>query len=433
MQYFNDLSIEIQIIISAIFLINIIALSCILFIKFSRGKNIKTCIIDIIMCVLNVILHVGYQYLYRIKFEQASNLKDLKLLNKIPVTLIWIFIIFTIVYITYDYIMERKDLKNKLDAYSIKETLDNLKIGICFSNLSGQLVLTNKKMFEIVDSITGSSLSNANSFWSCMMDDKWEKYAKRISDEEYIYKLNDNSIWKFEKTKLNVDGEDYIQIICSDVTYIYNLTIKLKTNNEKLDKQQERLKNLLKNITVVTQEEEVLMSKIRVHDSLGRSILSTRRFLVQERDISQSKQIIDMWKNIINRFDASITNSENTNDNTKEQIIDIAAMLGCEVVFEGKFPNDTDIQYLMLTIVREAITNAVRHVKAKKVFVILNENKYDYNITIFDDNNKKINMQEGCGLSNLRHKVENVGGNLIIDGNKGIKISAVFSKGENYV
>lgn len=433
MQYFNDLYIGLQIIVTTIFLINIIALLCILQIKFSRGKGIKKCIYDIIMFILNIILYVGYQYEYIAEFRKNINIKRLDLLNQIPIIYIFLFIIFTIIYIIYNSIIERKDLKNKIDVYSIKETLDNIKIGICFSELSGALVLTNKKILEIVYSITGFSLTNANEFWDYLMDNESKKEAKRISDEEHIYKLKDNSIWKFEKTELDIDNKNYIQIICSDVTYIYNLTIKLKINNEKLDKQQERLKKLLKNIAVITQEEEVLMSKIRVHDSLGRSILSTRRFLIQERDISEAKIIIDMWENIINKLYTSITNSEEPNDNTKEQIIDIASMLGCEVIFEGEFPENTNIQYLMLSIVREAVTNSVRHVKAKKVFVILDENEQDYSITIFDDNDEKINVKEGCGLSNLRRKIENIGGHLIINGDRGIKINAVFSKGEIYV
>ena len=433
MKCFSDLSIELQIVITTIFLINIIILLCIIYIKFSRGKDLKRCILDIIINILNIILYIGYQYIYTIEFNENTNIKSFNLLNSIPVVFLYTFIIIMIIYIIYDYIMERKDLKNRLDEYSIKETLDNLKIGVCFSTLNGQLLLTNKKMLEIADIITGFYLRNANVFWERLINNKLEKEAKRISKDEYIYRLKDGSIWKFEKTKLNIDNKTYIQIICNNITYIYNLTIKLKINNYKLDKQQERLRKLLTNITVVTQEEEVLMSKIRVHDNLGRSILSTRRFLVQQKDISESKPIIDMWKNTINRLDESANNSKNPNDNTKEQIIDIASMLGCDVIFEGKFPDNIDIQYIMLSIVREAVTNAVRHVKAKKVFVILSENEKSYFITIFDDNNKKTDLKEGGGLSNLRRKIEGIGGSLIINGDKGIKINAVFSKGEIYV
>lgn len=433
MNRFSNLSIELQIIITMIFLVNIIVLSSILHIKFSRGKNLKSCIFDFIICGLNILLHVGYQYIYRIEFEYDANLGIFELLDKIPIVFIYIFMVIMLIYIICDIVMERQNHKNKPDVYSIKETLDNLDVGICFSELNGQLVLTNKKMLEIVGDMTGLVLTNSKVFWEELTKNALKKEVKRISKEEYVYKLSNNSIWKFEKTKLNIGRKTYVQIICNNITYIHDLTTKLKISNYKLDKKQERLRKLLTNIAVTSQEEEVLMSKIRVHDSLGRSILSTRRFLVQERDISESKQIVDMWKNTINRLDASVTSVENKTYNTKKQIIDIASMLGCRVMFEGDFPKDKSIQYLMLSIVREAVTNSVRHVKAKSVFVILNESKKKYCMTIFDDNNKEVEVKEGGGLSNLRRKVENIGGSLEIDGQNGIKIKAVFLKGENYV
>jgi len=79
---------------------------------------------------------------------------------------------------------------------------------------------------------------------------------------------------------------------------------------------------------------------------------------------------------------------------------------------------------------QEALTNALRHGKAKQVSIIL-KNLYDKTkLYILDNGCGCKNIDEGMGLSGMRERVENVGGKLQFgsDGESGFYISIEIPK-----
>ena len=55
---------------------------------------------------------------------------------------------------------EDEKYKKELSVYSIKQTLDHLKCGICFCDGIGQIVLCNEKMYQLGYMLTGENLQS---------------------------------------------------------------------------------------------------------------------------------------------------------------------------------------------------------------------------------------------------------------------------------
>ena len=72
-----------------------------------------------------------------------------------------------------------------------------------------------------------------------------------------------------------------------------------------------------------------------------------------------------------------------------------------------------NVKYAMIAIVKEAMANIVKHSNATKVSVMLREHPGFYQLLI-EDNGTQIreNKHAGIGLTNMRQRVEALGGNI---------------------
>lgn len=86
-------------------------------------------------------------------------------------------------------------------------------------------------------------------------------------------------------------------------------------------------------------------------------------------------------------------------------------------------PEATEASAAML--LREAVTNVVRHAQAKEVKVTVLQTPSGYTLTIHDDGIGG-NSPEGTGLNSMRERLRALGGTLERDGRAGTRLVAVF-------
>ncbi len=67
---------------------------------------------------------------------------------------------------------------------SIKESLDHLETGLCFSQPNGLVILSNHRMNELSHAIFGKALQNANLFWNALTSDLPVAGVERIASGE---------------------------------------------------------------------------------------------------------------------------------------------------------------------------------------------------------------------------------------------------------
>lgn len=314
--------------------------------------------------------------------------------------------------------------KNIIPSSVIHEAIDDLTDGLGFFKTDGFPVLVNHNMYELALNLTGHHLQNGEEFWNNLSENIGILYGKQLqSGNNPVFICSDETVWRFYKIVLEIDDKPYIQITATNITKQYKLSLVIKKNNKMLDKQHKRLQALLSNIAQLKREEEILESKVRVHGQFGQCVLTTRRALVEKCSAKELKNIVCLWENITEQMRTGLSDTKYDEDNTKVQLENAAAALGCKIEFFGILPEDNDISYLILTAVCEAVINAVRHAGADKVTVEITETAMSYSAVIYDNASKNIyKLKEGGGLGGLRKKIERAGGQLDVKCENGVRL-----------
>ena len=187
---------------------------------------------------------------------------------------------------------------------SVKEAFDNLPSGICFFDKNGILTLCNHQMYRLFFALTGKDLQSLAEMQELLSDD-----ATAQSRQNQVFLQDDGTAWRFTlETITTSDKKIYTQVIASDVTELYSKTKELEQDNIALAEYAKRMRRLFANTIALIREEEILNMKMRVHDDIGRSVISTRRFLQQNRPMEELD--LTPWKNAVSLLRHEIELSE---------------------------------------------------------------------------------------------------------------------------
>lgn len=290
---------------------------------------------------------------------------------------------------------------------SVKEAFDNLPSGVCFFDRNGILTLCNHQMYRLFFALTGSDLQCLTELQEFLNDE-----TKAGREENQVYLLEDGSAWQFALEEVTTrDQNIYSQVTASDVTELYRRKKELEQDTRALEEYGRRMRRLSADIVTLIREEEILNMKMRVHDDIGRSVISTRRFLQQNRPMEELD--LTVWKNAVSLLKHD--NELSKGQDSLEELMDAAQGIGIKIILEGKLPEDTDAAEILLAAMRECMTNAVRHAKAGELYVHLtcDENTASAVIT----NNGEVpagEIVEGGGLTSLRSRIRKYGGSMQI-------------------
>ena len=87
-------------------------------------------------------------------------------------------------------------IKNNISALSVIQAINTLKTGLLFSENDGHILLSNKKMQNLMLEMTGKSFRNSIEFYDMLISDQDEsRYKKAELDEQRVYILNDGTAW----------------------------------------------------------------------------------------------------------------------------------------------------------------------------------------------------------------------------------------------
>lgn len=318
---------------------------------------------------------------------------------------------------------ERMTAKNEITPSSIREALDNLPSGLCFSDENGMPLLTNRKMYQLAEEATGRFCRNAEVMWREVLEFEGQKGIGRLHNEDFpTFHWNDGKIWQFSRTELTLQNRSYIQTTATDITRLYRLTEELGKNNGALDEQYKRLKNILGEIVQITQEEEILASKVKIHKELGERLLSARRYLMQKQPGKDISELFQQWRDAV-KFMEGTLKEEKTSEYAMRELMEAAEALGCTITFEGGTQDDAGGYPLLKHAIREAMTNAIRHAGANELTVQMDIQEDRLYAVIKDNGSRPITpISEGSGLYTLRSRIEQAGGNMEIRCGDGVEL-----------
>jgi two-component system, NarL family, sensor histidine kinase DesK len=84
------------------------------------------------------------------------------------------------------------------------------------------------------------------------------------------------------------------------------------------------------------------------------------------------------------------------------------------------------VEYAMEMVLREAVTNIVRHARARAVTVRISQSGAQYVLEVQDDGTGPGGAAEGTGLTSMRERVRAAGGQFALSGTTGLTVRASF-------
>ena len=337
--------------------------------------------------------------------------EDSMILFKIPYVILIVIGICGFLYVGLKIFGIYKYRKNCLRENAVQESLDNLPSGIVFFDGNGMPKLMNRKMYQICQNLAGRDIQNITELKEALGHPLKENVFYDVDLK--VYCLADGSVWKFsEKEIITTAGDQFFQVLASEVSELYRNKVLLKEENQKLQEMSVAMKELSKNVITLTREEEMLSMKMRVHDNLGYSVLAAQRMLLCESEADRDVFLLQ-WKqtlDLLNKDNESVEGEQ-----LHRQVQERAEILGVQIIYTGEKVWESHISELMDIILLEALSNCVRHAGASELYVKCSSGEQEW-IMVITDNGQKTekNVKEGGGLSGIRKRVEQCGGTLRI-------------------
>ena len=313
---------------------------------------------------------------------------------------------------------------------SIKESLDNLPTGVCFFNEAGLPVLCNHAMQRFSFAVCGKDVQYITDLEHCLADDFAPTTDAR--KDGLVFVLQGGRAWHLEKrTFTNESGNHYTQYIATDVTELHENRVALQEENAQLRRVQSDLQALSSNVVTVTREEEILNTKMRVHDEMGRCLIAAQKYLQEGSSESIPDSVAIAWQRAVSMIKY---NNETSDEDMLSQIRKTCKSIKLGFVQKGKLPKEESAAYLLTCAVRECVTNAVRYADASELYADFTETETEATVVVYNDGKQpEGEIKEGGGLSTLRRRVERAGGSMTVQSRPRFKLTVTVPKGKEGV
>lgn len=228
---------------------------------------------------------------------------------------------------------------------------------------------------------------------------------------------------------------------------LYKNLIVLRDNsielrNTLLSRQQELMEKQDQEIRLATLQERNRIAR-EIHDHVGhmlsRSILQMAALMTiykEEPLHSQLDGINDTLNEAMNNIRESVHDLHDESLDLKQSILDALSDLKqrCEVHFDYDMTENIprSVKYCMISIVKEAVSNIIRHSSGDQVNVLLREHPAFYQMMIEDNGMQSEKQKEsGIGLTNMKERVEALQGQIYFSMETGFKILVSLPKNRN--
>ena len=289
---------------------------------------------------------------------------------------------------------------------AIKESFDRLPTAVCFFDRSGGIVLCNRQMYRLSQYLLNSDMQYLEELQKALASPP--KGIMPIASTENTYRFPDGLVWKFEKAAVTDRyGETYIQLTAADVTALHRALEQLAEDNRRLEQDAEKLRRLSENVAAVAREREQLAAKSAMHDSLAACITVTKQYLAGDLGGINADVVLREWEKSIVFRDAERLPA-------REALYESADSSGVAIRIRGTEPagGAADLMYAAMQV---CLSNAIQYAQATELIVNIWEDGDRYTVLIRNNGRPPEKaITEGGGLSNLRRRIERIGGTMTV-------------------
>lgn len=338
---------------------------------------------------------------------------------------------------------------NGLSRFSIKEAFDRFPSGLALGRHHGGLLILNDKMRSIMKEkglVPNRRSSGVRISFRRMIKREAFTVEEGVLNPSALAKLattteknglpeilsftSQGTTYHYSDNPFKIGSKTYRQILVTDITPEADLLRQIQDKNRELRESNEQLETLLIHMEEIEQEKESSRMRNRIHDVMGQrlSILHSTLQQMENEKEPPIEELISLLEDML----VDLKDPETIEPEDRFRYIQNSAQIvGTEVIKEGELPREDKIAVPVLQVVREAVTNAIRHGHASEVQCIFTQNEENYEIRI--SNNGSIPNQqvhEGEGIQGMRKKLQDIRGQLIIETQGQFEMRITIPKGE---
>ena len=325
-------------------------------------------------------------------------------LCRLPWILVAVLLILSAVHLSVAIPIERRRLFERITPDSIREATNDLTMGICFADPAGRIILCNETMRELSYMMIGSYPQMIGELDTVLFPPGPD--GERSSSG--IFFFPNGNVRQFNSSRITVSGEEgWRQITAQDITELYRVREQLESENRRLAETNRKLRAMYDRMTDDIREKESLEMKIRVHDTMGRSLITIQD--IMENSDEADKKLAELKEAV-----SILSDSQTPPDGDIADEMRNCEKLGIRLILNGYLPKESGLERIVIAAIRECATNCVRHAHGTYIAVDIQERHSIYSVTITNDGEKpKGKITEGSGLSSLRRSVEAAGGEML--------------------
>lgn len=314
--------------------------------------------------------------------------------------------------------------KEQLGVNSVKESVDNLPDGICFSKLDGTPLLVNRQMQEISYQVFGKKLVND---LLCARDIEANRIKPRtkILQREPLIVESNSKVWQIKIIHHGLVKET----LAYDITLEWALYEEIEKMTRANQRMNAELKAYREKIGEYTRQKETLQAKIKIHDRLGQALIYFRRYLEKaEKTPEDRRRSETLWGECLLLFDEEEEPVKVAS--AWDKFITTAGAIGVDVMVQGEVPESKEDQALLVELVHEALNNAIRHGHAKKIWITLKDQGPTFTCCIKNDGDLPTGpVEEKGGLKNMRQRLAYYDGSLAVRRESLFELDLSWTKG----
>ncbi len=240
-----------------------------------------------------------------------------------------------------------------------------------------------QQMQRLMTVTTGKIQRNGEQFFMLLASKEIDPACEIAWFEgQYTCLLPDGSAWIFARTDLKIKRKTYRQITATDITERWKLTEALRAQNKELTRRKDGLIRTLNNLQALSRERETQRARMRAHDILGERLTLLLRMVRGE-----PAPDYDLLRSLTARLMDELKEAESVHapQDDMEILKQTFASIGVEVLSCGTLPQDPEKGKLLVDISKEAVTNAVRHGFATKVYITMRTGEGCHHMQITDN------------------------------------------------
>lgn len=310
-------------------------------------------------------------------------------------------------------LLRTREIKSSLSALSIKNAIDSLHTGVLFGEADGFILLANRQMQRLMVRISGKVRRNGWVFHELLASGAVEPGCRITECEgQIVCLLDDDSAWMFSKTELHIKRKPYIQLTAADITERWKLTAQLQQRETLLRQKSDELKNAIARIHILSREREAQRAKMRAHDILGQRLTLLLRSLRSEKAMD-AEVLRALSQGLLD--DLMAREQAPSAQEALYGLIQAFTAIGVNIKVHGELPHAHTRGQLFADIIREGVTNAVRHGFATEISVEMASADGGHSLRISNNGNSpRSPITEGGGIGGMRQKIAPYGGTLAV-------------------